>query len=181
MLVNAAGDFTYNRKLGLKFGNFIEYIWNRRVATELQSILMHENHLTFTFCGNLVHKIKRINTSMVDIAIEIHHDANKNKDIRGASVLYHPGSQKGKKLARLILDSIEKTYEVKDIYPGYYRLDKSKPILYFLEYTQMPAVIIECATLTNVSDRHMMTQNFYIYTISRRITEGIQNYEKLII
>ena len=177
VLVNAAGDFTYNYKL-IKHYNHIEYIWNRRIVTELQSMLIFREHQVLPFCGNLAHKVRIINRSMCDIAIEIHHDANTNKRIRGGFALYHPGSKEGKKLSEFIANSIEKSYKIRGIYPGYMRLDETKPILYFIRKTQMPAILIECATLTNVSDRHEMTRNFYVPIMAKRIVEGIEEWIK---
>jgi len=178
VMVNAVGDFTYNKVLIQKYTT-IEYVWNRRVVTELQSILIHRGHLIYPFCGNLKEKVDKINKEQVDLAIELHHDANKNKNIRGASVLYHPGSKKGKKLAKSIIDSIKMSYKCKGIFEGYRRLDKRQPILYFIRRTRMIAVLIECAYLTNISDKHTMTQDFYIYTMARRIAEGIEKYCKV--
>lgn len=175
VLVNAVGDFTYDKTLILKY-NTIEYFWNRRVATELQSILTNRSHSIFPFCGSLVEKVKKINDLDVDMAIEIHHDAHTNKSVGGASVLYHPAGQEGKRLAKSISDSIKMSYKCKGIYPGYRWLDENKPILYFIRQTKITALIIECAYLTNMSDRHIMTQDFYIYTMARRIAEGIEKY-----
>jgi len=175
VLVNAVGDYTYNKKLISKYTT-IEYFWNRRVATELQYILLHKGHSIFPFCGSFVERVKKINNLDVEMAIEIHHDAHNNKNVSGASVLYHPGSKNGKKLAKSIINSIKMSHKTKGIYPGYYRLNPTKPILYFLEHTNMVALLIECAYLTNISDKHMMTQDFYIYTMARRIAEGIEKY-----
>jgi len=175
VMVNAIGDYTYDKKLISKYTT-IEYFWNRRVAAELQYILTNRGHLIFPFCGSLVERVKKINNLDVEMAIEIHHDAHDDKNMSGASVLYYPASDKGKSLAKLISDSIKTSYKCKGIFEGYRRLDKRQPILYFIRRTRMVALLIECAYLTNISDKHMMTQDFYIYTMARRIAEGIEKY-----
>lgn len=177
VMVNAVGDYTYDKSRIHEFTT-IEYFWNRRVATELQYILLNRGHSIFPFSGTLTRKVKEINERDVDMAVEIHHDAHDNKNISGASILYHPTSDKGRSLAKLISDSIKMTYKCKGIFEGYRRLDKSQPILYFIRRTRMIAILIECAYLTNMNDRHTMTQDFYIYTMARRIAEGIEKYYK---
>ncbi len=98
VLVNGIGDFTYDKKLILKYPT-IEYFWNRKVATELQFILTNRGHLIFPFCGSLVERVKKINSLDVELAIEIHHDAHTNKNVRGGGRFYIiPQVKKGKDL-----------------------------------------------------------------------------------
>jgi len=158
--------------------SYVEYAWNRRIATETQILLKNAKHNVYPFCGNLVHKISHINKNIVDVAIEIHHNANSNLKIQGAEVLYYPDSFAGKKLAEHILEVIGRSFQTNGIYEGFYQRDYNKPILYFLEKTQMPAVIVECAYLSSNNDRHNMSDDFYVIRMARRIVEGIEKWGK---
>lgn len=163
---------------GAEYQKYVEYAWNRRISTEVQLLLKNKGHEIIPFCGTLFDKVQIINESEADIAVELHHNWNKNKRIRGAEVLYHPDSIEGKWLADRILKAIKESFQTRGIFAGYYHLDPKKEVLYFLQQTKMPAVIVECAYLTNSEDRYAMGETFYELRMARRITEGIQSYIK---
>lgn len=162
--------------LGAIFQDHIEYLENRRIVTEVQSGLIRKGHTVFPFCGNLKHKCIRVNRSLCDFAIEIHHNANKDKRVRGAEVLFYPDSSEGKTLAGFILEAIGRSFLARGIYEGYVERDPSKGILDFLALTDMPAVIIECLYLTNSYDRAELARDFYVERMAHRIVEGIEKY-----
>lgn len=162
--------------LGAIYNEHIEYIHNRRIATEVQSELIRKKHIVFPFCGSLNYKCEQVNRSMCDVAVEIHHNANDDKQVRGAEVLYYPDSQEGKTLAGYILESIKMSFLARGIYNGYIRRDQNKGILAFLGGTNMPAVIVECLYLTNSYDRAELARDFYVERMAKRIVEGIERY-----
>lgn len=161
---------------GAEYNEYIEYIFNRRVATEVQGLLYRKKYEVLPFSGTLKNKVELINTWNADIALEIHHNANNNIHIKGSEVLYYPGSSESKQLAELLIQSISWSYLCHGIFEGYFERNPKSDILYFLKYTNMPAIIVECLYLTNYNDRETLKNNNYKFVMAERIIEGIEKY-----
>ena len=161
---------------GAEYNEYIEYILNRRVATEIQGLLYRQKHEVLPFMGTLKNKVESINIWKADIAIEIHHNAHNSIHVKGSEVLYYPNSSKGKQLAESIIQSISWSYLTLGIFEGYFERNPKADILYFLKFTNMPAVIVECLYITNYQDREVIKNDNYKFLMAERIVEGIEKY-----
>ncbi len=108
--------------------------------------------------ARLMQKVNYINTLHVPakLAIEIHFNSDATGRARGSEVLYYPGSVAGKHAAL----AIQKRLGIlappnRGIKPGYYQLDPSQPVDYFLRAVRCTALIIEPCFINYYDDiRH---------------------------
>lgn len=160
---------------------FTEFFENRKVTTYAMEYLYNEGYEIEDFAGHLIRdKIPFINNSRAKICVEIHHNANNSEEIRGAEVIYHPSSKKGKKLAQCISDSIKEAgFKTRGIFEGWYRYDKSlNKIFALLSRTKVAAVIVEVGYLTNLYDRRMLRIEGNYKKLGIAVAKGIINYVK---
>ncbi len=117
-------------------------------------------------------KVKIANDESADVFISIHCNAASSYKANGIESLYYPGSDKGKILAKEIqhnmIDKLNRTN----------RGVKTKPDLFVLKYTSMPAVLIECGFITNPEERKLLTTDRYRNDIAAAITDGVGEYYK---
>jgi len=137
----------HEEKRGASFDDFYEHDEARIWAAALVSIL--GEHGLAVPLGRLEEKVKFINnTDNVDIAIEIHFNSAKNASGEnignGCETLYYPKSKNGMIAANLIQDAMAKTLKPdRGIKEGYFRLNKSNGVNYFLARTKCISLIIE--------------------------------------
>lgn len=161
---------------GFSIGKHSEYSEMAPVAGLLVRALMYDGiHAYMIGSGGKRQKIDAINRANVDLAIELHLNAGGGE---GIETLYCPGSTKGKKLAKIIHKSI------KDINPrdrgikaGWYRQDPERGPVYFLSYTNCPAIITETYFLDNQISRQNFSGNLQFYTkLAEKLAAGIKLY-----
>ena len=102
--------------------------------------------------GTLGEKVRFINRlEGVKIAAEIHFNAAPtNRPVRGSETLYCPGSKTGKYIAEKVQDTLGSLLPPsRGIKEGWYQMDPSKGIDYFLKATKCPAVILEPEFVVN--------------------------------
>lgn len=96
--------------------------------------------------GLLRHKTDFINkyANQHDLAIEIHFNADSQHAGKGCEALYYPGSKRGKKAAKEICNTLSAWFPPnRGAKEGWYRMDKSNGVDWFLAKTVCTAVIIE--------------------------------------
>ncbi len=110
-----------------------------------------------------------------DLFVSIHINAMENSpDISGMMVLYNGdalGDKYGinsKEVALNIGKKIAEAVDIKD------RGIVSRPGLWVLRKTNMPAVLIECAFISNENDRAILTDENVLETYARSIADGIK-------
>lgn len=105
----------------------------------------------------LSRKVRQINQSDCDLAIEIHFNAASSDAPKGCEVLYYPGSWQGAQAGRLLCVQLAKAMLTKSrgVKPGWYKMDRPGVIDfygdedgdempdYFLRKTQCMALILE--------------------------------------
>lgn len=137
---------------------------------------------------HLLCTVKQINKGNYDCCIEVHHNACNNPDVRGGMVIYWDTSIEGKKLAQCIdkqMDILTKRLvltprEMWKAQKKYYHRDIAtlrhlKRRLYYLKYTNCPAVIIEPGYISNVDDL-ILVQKQRLF-IAHATWRGIQDWE----
>lgn len=100
--------------------------------------------------------------------ISIHCNSAENLNARGTETWYYKGSAKGKRLAQEINDEIVRTLKTTDrgIKEGNF---------YVLRKTKAPAVLVECAFISNLEDEKLLIEkaNVFAQAITRGIVKGI--------
>jgi len=104
--------------------------------------------------GKLHKKVDFINdTTECKLAMELHFNSNVNA--KGSECLHHPNSVKGKALCESVLEE----FEDQNIFQpnrgakiGYYQMNPSKPVDYFLRQTRPVAIIVEPQFISQKED-----------------------------
>ena len=103
-----------------------------------------------------------------DIFVSIHCNAFANSAANGAEVLYHPNSADGKELAELIQERLVDSLDLTD------RGAKERPDLIVLNHTDMPAVLVETAFISNPDDAELLRDKKEVFASC--IVGGILEY-----
>ena len=129
--------------------NFKEEFFEHREAKVWQFIICELLDVYPVPIGDLKSKVEYINKHATkdSVAIEIHfNSAMKDGEHigKGCETLYHPKSVSGKNLATKIHTELLRSFSPdRGIKEGYYQMNPSKPVDYFLAKTKCPAIIIE--------------------------------------
>jgi len=137
------------------------------IAQRLEQRLHDECYQTVFISSNELQEICDIaNAEQADYFISIHANACDNPDVQGAETWYM--SDTGKELAK----SIQEQLIVRENNRGI----KQSVGLYVLRHTDMPAVLVECAFISNADEEAFLSteegQDFFAESIYR----GLEGY-----
>lgn len=118
--------------------------------------------------SSLAERVRMANEWPADYFISIHVNANTNPNINGSEVYIYAEDTPAASLARFILDSIVARVGTKD------NGVRTNPSLYVLRRTNMPAVLVELAYITNYEDSEKLRYDQYQFAYG--IYEGLVNY-----
>ena len=118
--------------------------------------------------GSLRERVEMANEWPADYFISIHANANENPQINGSEVYVYERDSIAYDLAQKVLRSMVEVAGTKD---NHVRVN---PSLYVLRRTQMPAILVELAYLTNVEDADKL--KCCLYGFSYGIYLGILDY-----
>ena len=148
---------------------------NLAIALKLMPLLIGAGHKIILTRStdefiDLYNRAECANSAGSDIFISIHNNAADNPNAQGTETLFYKGSIKGEKWARTIQNKLIKKLQRPD------RGVKPRDNLIVLKYTAMPAVLIECAFLTNSTERKLLQDIGFQLLIAEGIMEGIEEY-----
>lgn len=153
---------------------------NLTIANKVYDILLSEGvNVKYTRNTDQFLELKEItdiaNNYDADLFVSVHINAMENSpDVSGMMVLYNGdalGDKYGinsKEVAVNIDKQIAVAVNIKD------RGIVSRPGLWVLRKTNMPAVLIECAFISNANDRAIMTDESALNAYARSIADGIK-------
>ena len=153
---------------------------NLKIANKVYEILQSEGiNVKSTRTTDKFLELKEItdiaNGYDADLFVSIHINAMENSpDISGMMVLYNGDALSdkyginSKEAALNINKKIAEAVNIKD------RGIVSRPGLWVLRKTNMPAVLIECAFISNADDRAILTNETVLETYARSIADGIK-------
>lgn len=118
--------------------------------------------------GSLRERVEMANEWPADYFISIHANANENRQINGSEVYVYERDSIAYDLAQKVLRSMVEVAGTKD------NLVRVNPSLYVLRRTQMPAILVELAYLTNIEDADKL--KCCLYGFSYGIYLGILDY-----
>lgn len=107
------------------------------------------------------------NNASCDMFVSIHCNAIENAEVSGTQVYYHPSSEIGTELAENIYKEM---VELTGLSP---KNTQNGSHLYVIRTTSSPAVLVECAFITNESDRNYLLSDSGQETIAEAIYRGI--------
>lgn len=119
-----------------------------------------------TVLDSLEQRINKANNEHVDFFVSVHFNSFSNPDSNGTEVLYWDTDDKSKNVAECILNNFADT--------GFYPRGVKQQNAYVIKHATMPAVLVECAFITNDSDMAKydplkMAQNIFL-----GILEGLE-------
>lgn len=127
--------------------------------------------LGYSNTSSLKERVTQANTWKADYFISIHVNASENPDINGTEAYVSSANSAAWYLAQNIVSEIVRRTSTK--YNGVF----TRPSLYVLKNTKMPAFLVELGYITNYEDNQRMIDNPYQFAYG--IYVGILNYLEL--
>ncbi|MDR1699702.1 MAG: N-acetylmuramoyl-L-alanine amidase [Lachnoclostridium sp.] len=158
--VLGATEKEINLKIGLKVKDKLEKKKYQVVMTRTTDIKM-----------GLKERVDLIEEQIPEIAVSIHQNSFTQSNVKGAQVFYYTGSEKGKKAAELMQESIKAA-----IGDGNTRLAKANKDYYMLRNTSVPFTIVECGFLSNSEEEQLLIADDYQERMAEAIVIGIEKY-----
>lgn len=121
--------------------------------------------------SSLRQRVEMANSWGADYLISIHCNSNENPSINGSEVYVYQRPSKAAELAQQVLDSIVYYVGTKD------NLVRVNPSLYILRNTNMPAILVELAYLSNPNDAQKLLNDQYAFAFAIYI--GLLDYLNL--
>ena len=134
-----------------------------RLSRPLPTTVLGTNNTT-----SLTERVRAANAWPANYFISIHANANLNTSINGTEVYVYQLYTQSNWLAEQVLDGIVETVGTKN------NGVLARPSLYVLKKTQMPAILVELAYLSNPSDSEKLRDNQYQF--AQGIYTGIMRY-----
>lgn len=110
-----------------------------------------------------------INSSGADLMISLHMNSFPLSSSEGAQVFYAAGSEQGMKLAKSVQLSICQGFESARDYV-------SRGDYFVLNYSQVPAVLVECGFLSNPEEEKLLQSKEYCQRFCYALLVGILSY-----
>ncbi len=117
---------------------------------------------------SLQERVNMANSWGADYFISIHANASTNPEANGSEVYVYSEATPAYALAGDVLAQIVRRLEMRDL--GV----KTRPTLYVLRRTQMPAILVELGFITNESDANKLANNQYQFAYA--IYAGLLDY-----
>ena len=114
--------------------------------------------------------VSTANASGADVFISIHCNSFMDPNANGTETCVYPGSKVGLTLGGYIQQQIVRSMDTRD------RGLKDRSGLYVLKHTDMPAVLVETAFISNPSDAIKLRDDYVNF--ARAIARGVTDYEQ---
>ena len=119
--------------------------------------------------SDLSRRANAINSSMCDMYISIHLNAESSSTWHGAQVFYDDVNPENKKIAEIMQTEFSKTLKTKREY-------KETNEMYLHKRVERPGILAEVGFLTNPNERYLLMQDTYQERIALTIYNGIVKY-----
>lgn len=119
--------------------------------------------------SDLSRRANAINTSMCDMYVSIHLNAESSSTWYGAQVFYDDVNPENKKIAEIMQAEFSKTLKTKREY-------KETNEMYLHKRVERPGVLAEVGFLTNPNERYLLMQDTYQQKIALTIYNAIEKY-----
>ena len=156
-------DITYN--VGMYLANFLREDSRFEVRTSRTS---PDQVLGTSNSTSLAARVNAANDWPANYFISIHVNANTNPDVNGSEVYVYQEYTQSYYFGEHILNAIVNQVGTKN------NGVRIRPSLYVLRKTNMPAVLVELAYITNSSDAEKLRNNQYQFALA--IYSGILSY-----
>lgn len=160
-----------NLAVALKLKKYLEQNGIKVVMTRVVDEGLYKDSDSNKKVSDLKKRCEIINSNNADVAVSIHQNSYTTSSVKGAQVFYYKNSEKGKKLAHIIQESIRNNLDESNK-----RVEKSDSKYYMLLNTQVPTVIVECGFLSNRGEAEKLISDEYQDKAASAICSGIKQY-----
>ena len=101
-------------------------------------------------------RVSMMEEAKADLAVSIHQNSYPDPAIKGAQVFYHKSSEKGKRLAGILQQSIKEKADKEN-----HRVEKANASYYMLRKVSCPIVIVECGFLSKPDEERLLYDDKY--------------------
>ena len=120
--------------------------------------------------ADMQNRVALIEEKKPDLVVSIHQNSF-SASTKGAQVFYHKSSEKGKRLAGILQQSIKEKADKEN-----HRVEKANASYYMLRKVSCPIVIVECGFLSNPDEERLLNDEKYQKKMVEGIAEGIENF-----
>ena len=120
--------------------------------------------------ADMQNRVALIEEKKPDLVVSIHQNSF-SASTKGAQVFYHKSSEKGKRLAGILQQSIKEKADKEN-----HRVEKANASYYMLRKGSCPIVIVECGFLSNPDEERLLNDEKYQKKMVEGIAEGIENF-----
>lgn len=165
----AVGNGLYESDITYRVGIYLQNLlisdsrFEVRVSRPEPDTVLGTNNTT-----SLAERVRMANDWPANYFISIHCNANPNPAVNGTEVYIYQYLTQAEWLAEHVMDGITQTVGTRD------NGIRENPSLYVLRNTNMPAILVELAYLTNASDAQKLRDNEYQFAYG--IYLGIMQY-----
>lgn len=163
-----------NLKIALKIQNLLEQSGAKVLLTrsdengiyDLDKETLREKKIS-----DIRNRVKIANEESADIFVSIHLNKIPQESYSGWQTFYNKNSLEGRKLAKSIQNSLNKTIEKENR-----RVPMKIDNVYIIKHVDIPITIVECGFLSNKQEEKELLDDLYQDKLAWGIYNGIMNY-----
>lgn len=169
--VNGALEKDINLSIALILRDLMEEEGYEIIMTRESDMGLYEETDSNKKSADMKKRVKLIEDVKPRLAVSIHQNSFTQESSWGAQVFYYESSEEGKKLAKIMQETI-KDY----IGDGNHRVEKANTAYYMLKKSSCPLIIVECGFLSNYKEANLLTTKEYQTKMAEAIRNGILKY-----
>ena len=168
--INGALEKDINLSIALKLKDLLEQREISVVLTRDSDAGLSPADATNKKAADMQKRCQMITDANPAFTVSIHQNSF-SASTKGAQVFYHKSSEKGKRLAGILQQSIKEKADKEN-----HRVEKANASYYMLRKVSCPIVIVECGFLSNPDEERLLNDEKYQKKMVEGIAEGIENF-----
>lgn len=120
---------------------------------------------------DMKNRLEIIESAQPNLTVSIHQNSYTQESISGVQVFYYRDSEKGKRAALLMQDTL-----IQELKPEKEREAKENTSYYLLKKTTVPLLIVECGFLSNSREAALLVNNSYQEKVAWAIHMGVMRF-----
>ncbi len=141
------------------------------VLTRVSDDGLYEEGASNKKVQDMKNRVELIEQRQPDLTISIHQNSYHEEYVHGAQVFYYAGSEKSRKLAETIQQTMALELDKDNA-----RQAKSNDSYYLLKKTSTPIVIVECGFLSNYEEAQKLSSDLYQEKVAWAIHMAVMQY-----
>ncbi|MCD8067337.1 MAG: N-acetylmuramoyl-L-alanine amidase [Lachnospiraceae bacterium] len=172
---NVSSDGTLEKDLNLaialKLQAFLEANDVTVVMTRTDDSGLYSESSSNKKVEDMKNRVALMEEAAPDLVVSIHQNSYSGSSIKGAQVFYYATSEKSKRLAEILQESL-----IERLDPDNTRQAKANDTYYLLKKTSLPIVIAECGFMSNPAELELLKSDSYQSRAAWVLCIGIMEY-----